>query len=334
MRTRPLLAALAASAALVATAPPTQAAPATPHPTSDTTAHDHSPGRHPTTVKEVFSPDGAISRVRVPQPPSEPSSALAAAEVVPIQQTGPSASRFDLVFVGDGYTASQIATYHQHVVARWDELTQIEPYKSLKQSFNVWQVNVVSPESGVDNDPTRGVLRNTALDMYFWCGDTERLLCVNEAKARQYANSAPAVDQVLALANTTKYGGAGGVVATASGGNAQATWIVAHELGHSVGGLADEYDYPDDLYTGGEPRESNVSTYPSATMTQRRAKWYSYLGKSSPDGGVVGTFEGGYYHKRGIYRPTDNSLMRSLGRQFNLIGLDAVRAGIQSKTRR
>ncbi|CCH28590.1 M64 family metallopeptidase [Actinosynnema sp. NPDC047251] len=323
MRTRflPVLVALAASTALVTATTPATAAP----PASAARATS-------TVVKEVFSPDGGISRVRVPRPPSAPALTLAAADVVPIQQTGPSASRFDLVFVGDGYTASELATYHEHVLARWAELTRIEPYKSLKQSFNVWQVNVVSAQSGVDNDPTQGVRRNTALDMYFWCGDTERLLCVNETKARQYANSAPAVDQVLALANTTKYGGAGGGVATASGGNAQATWIVAHELGHSVGGLADEYDYPNDLYTGAEPREVNVSTHPSATMTQRRAKWYAYLGKQSPDGGVIGTYQGGYYHKRGVYRPTDNSLMRSLGRQFNLIGLDAVRGGIQRKT--
>lgn len=286
----------------------------------------------PTVVKEVFAPDGTITRARVPQPPTTPAVLATAAEVVPIQQTGPSSSRFDLVFVGDGYTAAELATFHQHVVARWAELSAIEPYKSLKQSFNVWQVNVVSQESGVDNDPTRGVRRNTALDMYFWCGNIERLLCVNETKARQYAASAPEADQILALANTTKYGGAGGGVATSSGGNAQATWIVAHELGHSIGGLADEYDYPNDLYTGSEPKEPNVSKYTSAQMTQYRVKWYAHLGKVSPDGGVVGTYEGAYYHRRGVYRPTENSLMRSLGRPFNIIGLETMRAAILSHT--
>nr|CEL15617.1 putative secreted protein [Kibdelosporangium sp. MJ126-NF4]CTQ90344.1 putative secreted protein [Kibdelosporangium sp. MJ126-NF4] len=174
--------------------------------------------------------------------------------------------------------------------------------------------------------------RDTALDTYFWCGGTERLLCVNETKAKQFAASAPQVDQVLVVANSTKYGGAGGSVATSSGGNAQSGGIVAHELGHSIGGLADEYDYPNDLYSGSEPREPNVSVHPSATMTQKRVKWYSYIGKTSPDGGVIGTYQGAYYHRRGIYRPTENSLMRSLGRPFNLIGLDIMRAAIQRKT--
>ncbi|GAA5108247.1 hypothetical protein GCM10023319_80890 [Nocardia iowensis] len=286
----------------------------------------------PTEEREVFSPDGTISRVVVPVPdqPPAPRSALQA-DVVPIQQTGPSSQRFDLVFVGDGYTSSQLGTYKDHAVNRWNEIVQVEPFKSYKNSFNVWAVNVVSQQSGVDNDP-RGTYRNTALDMTFWCGGTERLLCVNETKAIQYARLAPEADQVIALANTTKYGGAGGRVATSSGGNAAAGQIVLHELGHSMAGLADEYDYPNDRYTGREPREVNASTYTSAQMQQNRTKWYQYLGKQSPDGGVVGTYEGAVYHKRGVYRPTQNSLMRSLGREFNLIGLDAMKAAIERKS--
>ncbi|MCM6773915.1 M64 family metallopeptidase [Nocardia sp. CDC159] len=286
-----------------------------------------------TEQREVFSPDGTITRVDVPVQREAPAPRSAVrADVVPIQQTGPSSERFDLVFVGDGYTSSQLGTYKEHVVNRWNELTQVEPFKSYKQRFNVWAVNVVSRQSGVDHDP-RGTLRDTALDMTFWCGGTERLLCVNETKAFQYARLAPEVDQVVALANTTKYGGAGGRVATSSGGNAQAGQIVVHELGHSVGGLADEYDYPNDRYTGREPSEVNASKYTSAQMRQNKAKWYQYLGKQSPDGGVVGTYEGAVYHKRGVYRPTENSLMRSLGREFNLIGLDAMKAAIERKSR-
>lgn len=286
----------------------------------------------PSEEREVFSPDGTISRVVTPvqdQPPA-PRSAVQA-DVIPIQQTGPSSQRFDLVFVGDGYTSGQLDIYKQHAINRWNEIVQVEPFKSYKNSFNVWAVNVVSQQSGVDNDP-RGTYRNTALDMTFWCGGTERLLCVNENKAIQYAGLAPEVDAVVALANATKYGGAGGRVATSSGANAAAGQIVLHELGHSVGGLADEYDYPNDRYTGREPREVNASTYTSAQMQQNRTKWYQYLGKQSPDGGVVGTYEGAVYCKRGVYRPTQNSLMRTLGREFNLIGLDAMKAAIERKS--
>ncbi|WP_035304787.1 M64 family metallopeptidase [Actinokineospora inagensis] len=276
----------------------------------------------PTVVREVFSPDGTISRVRMPARPVAVALAPVSASVVTIQQTGPSSSKFDLVFVGDGYTSSQMAVYHRHVLDKWAELTQVEPYKSMKNSFNVWQVNVVSAQSGVDNDPSQGMSRNTALDMYFWCDGLERLLCVDEAKAQRYAALAPGVDQVLAVGNSTKYGGAGGTVATASGGNAQAGQIVAHELGHSIGGLADEYDVPNDLYTGGEPVEPNVSTLPG------RVKWYSHLGEATPDGGVIGVYEGAYYCRRGVYRASENSLMRTLGRGFDVGGLEVMEAAI------
>jgi hypothetical protein len=272
---------------------------------------------------EVFSPDGTISRTPVPVAvETRAAPGELAADVVAIQETGAPDQRFDLVFVGDGYTSAELGLFHDHVVGKWEELAAVEPFKSYRQYFNVWQVNVVSNESGVDNDPTLGTDRDTALDMGFWCQgrdpQTERLLCVNQTKAVGFGALAPQADQVIALGNTAKYGGAGGGVATAAGANDQAGQIAVHELGHSIGGLADEYDYPYDRYSGDEPAEVNVTADPTG------AKWAAYLGQASPDGGVVGAFEGARYHRLGLYRPTDNSIMRTLGREFNLVGRDAM----------
>ncbi|MFD4672317.1 M64 family metallopeptidase [Lentzea sp. NPDC058450] len=282
--------------------------------------------------REVFNEDGSITQALTPKAPREKSSEfrlLAAADVVEVQKTGDSADRFDLVFVGDGYTADDLETYSANVKSKWEELSAVEPFKSYKEYFNVWQVNVISPESGVDHDPTKGILKNTALDMGFWCQgrdpQTERLLCVNETKAKEFAALAPAADQVIALGNTAKYGGAGGSVATASGSNAQAGQIAIHELGHSIGGLADEYDYPYANYTGTEPREINVTKDPTG------AKWGEYLGQPSPDGGVIGPVEGARYYKTGLYRPTANSIMRTLGKEFNSIGRDAMVKAFKAK---
>jgi hypothetical protein len=268
---------------------------------------------------EVFSEDGTITRVRQTQPiPNEPALFVAAAAVTPIEVNGPSSTKFDLVFVGDGYTSGQLGTYAQHVQGKFNEIMAIEPFKSHRTQFNAWRVDVISAQSGVDNDPTQGVLRSTALDMYFWCNAIERLLCVNTTKAQQQAAAAPDVDQILALANSTKYGGAGGTVATASGGHASSGQIAIHELGHSIGRLADEYDYADgSCYPNGEPVELNVSRLTAAQMQATGTKWARYLGQSTPDGGVIGTYEGARYYSRCIYRPSSNSIMRTLGRQFN-----------------
>ncbi|WP_309116977.1 M64 family metallopeptidase [Saccharothrix sp.] len=284
----------------------------------------------PVEWREVFSPDGTITQVAVPkvlETRAEPSEV--AADVVAVQETGAPDQRFDLVFVGDGYTRSDLATYHDHVVSKWTELSAVEPFKSYKQYFNVWKVNVVSPESGVDNDPTLGTDRDTALDMGFWCQgrdvNTERLLCVNQTKAGQFGALAPQADQIIALGNTTKYGGAGGGIATAAGANDQAGQIAVHELGHSIGGLADEYDYPYDRYTGDDPTEPNATTDPTG------AKWSKYNGQPSPDGGTVGAYEGSRYYRYGLYRPTGNSIMRTLGREFNLIGREAMVNAFKAK---
>ncbi|WP_367134617.1 M64 family metallopeptidase [Saccharothrix sp. HUAS TT1] len=281
-------------------------------------------------LMEVFSPDGTISRTEVPvAAQTRAAAAEVVAEVVPIQETGAPDQRFDLVFVGDGYTAAELGAYHSHVVSKWTELSNVEPFRSYRQYFNVWQVDVVSNQSGVDNDPSLGTDRDTALDMGFWCQgrdtQTERLLCVNQTKAGQFGALAPQADQVIALGNTAKYGGAGGGVATAAGANDQAGQIAVHELGHSIGKLADEYDYPYDRYSGQEPTEVNVTADPTG------AKWAAYLGQPSPDGGVVGAFEGARYHRYGLYRPTSDSIMRTLGREFNLVGRDAMVEAFKAK---
>jgi hypothetical protein len=281
--------------------------------------------------REVFSPDGTISRRHLPKestraPSARDLGAAAAATVTPIQETGPASQRFDMVIVGDGYTAAQQGLLRQHAEAKWAQIAATAPWNRYRNSVNVWLVNVISNESGVDNDPTPGINRDTALGMYFWCGGTERLLCLNEATAKAYAAQAPGVDAIVAVGNSTKYGGAGyPSLSTVSGGNVHSAEVAIHELGHSVGGLADEYFTPGTTYTGAEPREPNV------TRSADGAKWASYLGRPTPDGGVIGAFRGGRYYENGIYRPSQDSLMRSLGKPFNSISLDVMDRAISSK---
>lgn len=284
----------------------------------------------PTEWREAFSPDGTITPVKISKQVEAPATkadlkAAAAADVTAIQNTGPSASRFDMVIVGDGYTASQMGLLRQHAEAKWNENAATSPWNKYRQSVNVWLVNVVSNDSGVDNDPAQGINRDTALDMGFFCGGTPHLLCLNEAKAKSYAAQAPEADAIVAVGNSAKYGGAGyPSLATVAGGNADSGRIAIHELGHSVGGLADEYYTPGTTYSGTEPQEPNVTTDP------RGSKWASYLGQSTPDGGVIGVHQGGKYSERGIYRPSEDSLMRNIKKEFNLIGLDAMNRAISS----
>jgi hypothetical protein len=243
------------------------------------------------------------------------------------------ANRVDIVFVGDGYTANEINQYHTDVDNFANQMFQSEPLVTYRPLFGIHRVDVVSNESGIDNDPTQGISRDTALDMNFWCNNIERLLCVNVSKAYSHANTASipgggGPDQVLAVANTTKYGGAGyssSNLGTASARNAASVEVAVHELGHSMANLADEYTYGGPtVYSGNEPGSANASIFEHADMANQNRKWHMWLGDNSPQyDGLTSTFEGASYSEIGIYRPSQNSKMRALNRPFNRVGAEA-----------
>ncbi|GAA2093990.1 hypothetical protein GCM10009801_61660 [Streptomyces albiaxialis] len=323
--------ALAAAAALLSFAPSGAAAPA-PVP-------DSPPSAERTHDVEHFTPSGprgyrpdvparAPKRISDRHRPLSPAEAKADGAVSSLHRTGSTTERLDLVFVGDGYTADQQEDFHKDAEAKWADVTAIEPYKSHTDKMNVWTVDAVSNESGVSGDPTQDVVKDTALGSYFWCDGMERLLCADLNKVNSYAAQAPAADIVVVVSNSGKYGGAGynrltgypfDGVSTLSSDHADSGLIAVHEMAHSIGRLADEYDYGQSgEYTGPEPEDVNISTYDADEMAQNGAKWHTWLGKDDPAGGTTGAFEGAGYYEKGLYRPTETSLMRDFSvREFN-----------------
>ena len=59
----------------------------------------------------------------------------------------------DLVFMGDGYTAAEIASrkYENQILEAVNNFFGVEPYKSYSEYFNVYLVFAVSEESGIGN---------------------------------------------------------------------------------------------------------------------------------------------------------------------------------------
>ncbi|MER7988778.1 M64 family metallopeptidase [Streptomyces noursei] len=261
--------------------------------------------------------------------------------VTKVIDNGDSKDRLDVVVIGDGYTAGELDRFHTDAKEKWNDFLGVEPYRTYQKLFNVWTVDAVSAESGVSGDPGKDVTRNTALGAHFWCDDTERLLCIDQQKVDAYVAKAPQADLVLVLANSGKYGGAGyneasptlgyEGIATASAHDRASSQVAVHETGHSLGKLADEYAYPGvpeyEQYSGPEKPEANSSVLDAAAMGGARTKWYRWLGATSPDGGAVGAYEGGNYYVKGLFRPTEDSLMRTLGKPFNLPGAEAMVAG-------
>ncbi|MFI1016694.1 M64 family metallopeptidase [Streptomyces sp. NPDC020965] len=315
-------------------------------------AADPAPAGRATVEVEIPGPEnGTVAGSGHTDVPADgrdrPTARLSAAEkaddgaVTKLVDNGATTDRLDIVIVGDGYTTGELGRFRADAQEKWAELTAVEPYTTYRNLFNVWTIDAVSRQSGVSGDPDRGTVRDTALGSYFWCDDIERLLCIDQDKVDGYVAKAPEADLVIVLANSTKYGGAGynqpsptlgyEGISTASAGNVQSGQVAIHETGHSLGKLADEYFYPGypgyERYTGPEPADSNTSTLSAAALAGQRAKWYRWLGETSPDGGTIGAYEGGGYYVAGLNRPTDNSLMRSVGKPFNLPGVEAMIAG-------
>ncbi|WP_160422953.1 M64 family metallopeptidase [Agromyces seonyuensis] len=266
--------------------------------------------------------------------PANAADEVGSATLVPMQVTGDPAERFSLVILGDGYTADEQDEFYEQVETHLETMWSIEPFKSYRNNFNVYAVGIVSGESGVSCDRTLDApRRDTPLKMAFWGGcnanSVERLLTVNNTLARQYANLAPKVDQILALANSDTYGGAGGSYATASGGNALSALISPHEIGHSLGGLQDEYDYysrgiTTGDYRGAEPSSKHHTIMSVDEMAATKTKWWRWLGEPSESGGTIGAYEGGQYYSTGIFRPSRHSMMKTLGYQYDQVGREIV----------
>jgi hypothetical protein len=267
------------------------------------------------------------------------------ATVVPIQETGTTATRFNLLILGDGYTELEFPRFLEQVDKHLNVLWSIEPYRSYRSYMNVYAVEIVSAESGVDCDPDlTSPRRDTPLNMGFWGGcnasSVRRLLSADSTAATTYANMVPGTTssnrQILAIANSATYGGAGGTYATASGGNALSALISPHELGHSLGGLQDEYDYysrgvQGGTYTGGEPSSVHHTTLTESQMLSQQQKWWRWLGEPSESGGVIGRHEGGMYLSRGIWRPSAHSIMKTLGYYYDQIGREVMTRAISAK---
>ncbi len=279
------------------------------------------------TVHYDFVEDGVLRGgvVEIPSaPPTLEPEFLAAAplwNVETLRDNGTPTNRIDIVIIGDGYTSTDLSTYHTHAESVLLSFFSEEPLSDYAELFNVHRVDVISNESGVDNDPTQGISRDTALDMQYWCGGTERLLCIDTSKAMTAASEAPDVDQILAIANSSKYGGAGYAssnLGTVAGGSSAAVEVALHEFGHAFADLADEYDYGGPTtWPGGEPSEANVSVYQATDMAALSLKWFRWL-----DVPAVDTFEGANYSMYGIYRPTSNSKMRELNQPFGQVNVE------------
>lgn len=230
---------------------------------------------------------------------------------------GDPAKRITLVLLGDGYTAAELPRYRTQAAAVWTALTAVEPFRTYQHFFDVRRVDLVSARSGLR--------AGSPLAMHFGCDGTPRLLCADDSAVDRLAGGSGGPQYPIALANSSQYGGEGGDGATTlAAGSPDAAKILQHEMGHTVGGLGDEYDS-----APAEAGYPNLADSDASALRAGHRKWWRWLGAEDPTGGVVGA----YRSANGLFRPTEDSVMRTLGGSYNLPSREAVIESVYRQVR-
>ena len=226
-----------------------------------------------------------------------------------INYAGPSDTFTDIVFLGDGFTESEMDKFVAAVRDHADKFFDKMPWTSYRKMFNVFYIKTPSNESGAGMTPDKpidnfyGVCFGTSgVDRMPWPTKWDKVYEVLYAVKPEY-------DMVPIIVNSDKYGGGGGGKFICYSMNASSIETLRHEAGHAFGNLADEYWY---------------KGYEAANMTQNinPVKWQQWMGVEG-----IGTYrydEDRTQEAYTWYRPHEDCLMRYLNREYCAVCREAL----------
>ena len=244
----------------------------------------------------------------------------------------------DVVFVGDAFADKDQDLFNKYVKLGKEAFFTEEPFRSTKDRFNIYRIGSVSKN---------GIIAQEGGDTKFSAqfGEGTAISGDNEAVFSFVQEKIPSVDLtktiIFVIINKAKYAGTCWMYTN----NMAICYVplcrdetdyaqtLRHEgCGHGFGKLADEYFYdsmgriPDDKvselkkwkgFAYGFYENVDLTSDPNTIL------WSKFISDSRYSG-KVGVYEGGYTYPYGVYRPTDNSIMRYNTGGFNAPSREAI----------
>ena len=197
-----------------------------------------------------------------------------AGPLIKLHESGDPAKKLDLLILGDGYTARERVKFERDARRLVSTLLATSPFKERQGDINVWGLSPAAAQSGVSR-PSQHIYRRSPLGATYDAFDSERYVLTFENKAfRDIAANAP-YDVVEILVNSATYGGGGiyGLYSTVAADSVWAPYIFAHEFGHHIAGLADEYYTSDVAYLPAADRVEPWEPNATALVDPAALKW-------------------------------------------------------------
>lgn len=259
-------------------------------------------------------------------------------EVFTIQKAS-AGKGINIVLLGDGYSDRDMAAggrYETVMKAAADEFFAIEPYKSFQDRFNVYSVKAVSRNEKIGNG------YDTALSSYLGAG---MFIGGDIDKCYEYALNVPGISSrentlVIVIANSRTGSGTtfmeydqSAVAFVTSIGNKPELFgpALRHEAGgHGFAFLGDEYTNSSSMIS-----ERTVQSYIEErdkygwwanvdfTSDPSKVKWAKFLADSRYSR-EVSVYEGGLTYAKGVWRPSENSMMNENREYFNAPSREAI----------
>ena len=230
----------------------------------------------------------------------------------------------DILFIPDGYSKKDRKVLKHDMKRFASYVMNCSPYREMADKVNIRAIEGYSEQSGI-TQPQNDFYVKTLLNCAYNALDLDRyLMCLGVWNMHDVADDAP-YDAIVIICNSEKYGGGGiyNFYCTVYNHGEYPDYVIVHEMGHLIGGLADEYYTSDvsvqDFYPAGvEPVEPNVTT-----LVDFDSKWKSMLDPSTPvptepvkandpNFDRLGVYEGGGYVAKGVFRPALHCTMHQI----------------------